>query len=169
MKNITQKELEVLLKNHKGATPITISAITDTRARKTDNPFDKILKFSVINGFTGFDYQASVNRQQNREGGAGDFNAQQRKWGTNINNVLVEDKGKFYLVIRPLRCTKPIFLGQKGNNVVRVAKESIAQFLPTTYSSADKQGVDKEIVYRNYSLDSIRSITFKGEKYQILR
>ena len=168
MKNITTGQLKELFLAQKGAAPITFSAMVDTRARKTGNPYDKILKFSVVNGFIGFDYETSVNRQQVREGNRPTFIAHERKWGENINNVLVEQNGKFYLSVRPLHTKKPVYFGIKGNLMTKVEEESIKQFLPNKYDNRDHQGVRTEIVYRNYSLESIRYLTFNKVKYKII-
>ena len=168
MKNITTGQLKDILSAQKGATPVTFSAMVDTGARKTGNPYDKILKFSTVNGFTGFDYEASVNRQQVREGHRATFTSHERKWGDNINNVLVELNGKFYLSVRPLHTKDPIYYGVKGNLMMKVKQESISQFLPKKYDNSGHQGVHTEIVYRNYSLANIRFISLNKVKYKIV-
>lgn len=168
MKNITQQELVEKLLALKGAQPITFSAIVDARARKTDNPFDQILKFSVVNGFTGHDYENSVNRQLGREGQEQDFNANARNWGENINGIVVKNKDKFYLRVRPLRTKKPIYLARKGGTTIRIAKTTIEQFLPPVYH-AQNQGTVKEIVHRDYGFESLRTVSIAGEKYMIIR
>jgi len=169
MKHLTITQLKDMLRAQKGATPVTIEALTDARARKTDNPFDKIFKLSTVNGFTGFDYEASVNRQQVREGNDPTFEAQDRSWGTNLNNVLVELKGKFYIAIRPLNSVmKPIYFGEKNGKLNPVEKKDIEKFLPAPVINTN-QGTDKEIVYRNYSLESLRKITIKGETYEVVQ
>lgn len=169
MKHLTITQLKDMLRAQKGATPVTIESLTDARARKTDNPFDKIFKLSLVNGFTGFDYEASVNRQQVREGNDPTFESQERSWGTNVNNVLVENKGKFYIAIRPLKSLEePLYFGEVNGSLKPVTKKEIEKFLPAPYINTN-QGTDKEIVYRNYSLESIRKLTLKGETFEIVQ
>ena len=148
--------------------PITISALVDARAKKTGNPFSEVLKLSKVNGFTGANYEASVNRQQDREGSVPAFEARERSWGTRISPALVENKGKLFLAIQPQKTEKPVYFGRTIAGVLmQVRKEAIQSFLPAKHSSAEAQGVEKEIVYRNYSLENITSISINGEKYRV--
>jgi len=168
MKNITTADLKAMLEAQKGATAITITALVDARARKTNNPYEQVLKLSMVNGFTGFEYETSVQRQQVREGNPPEFEASERKWGTAVNKSLVENKGKYYLVIRPLKTSQPKFFVRVGNLVKRIEKSLIEHLLPAPYSNKEHQGVEKEIIYRNYSLDSIRFISINGSKYRLI-
>lgn len=168
MKTINQFQLAEILRNVKGAKPITISALVDAKARKTGNPFREILKFSRVNGFTGANYEASVNRQQGREGSVPAFEARERSWGERVAPALVVNKGKLYLVIQPQKTAQPVFFGRNDQGVLmQVRKSVIEKFLPAKRSSAEAQGVSKEIVYRNYSLENITSLSIDGEKYRI--
>ena len=168
MKTINQSQLADILRSVKGAAPITISALVDARARKTGNPFKEVLKLSKVNGMTGANYEASVNRQHDREGTTPAFEARERSWGERISSALVENKGKLYLAIQPQRTAQPVYFGRNDKGVLmQVKKEAVAPFLPEKKSSAEAQGVDKEIVYRNYSLTSITALSIGGEKYRV--
>jgi hypothetical protein len=165
---INQTQLAEILRSVKGATPLTISALVDARARKTGNPFAKVLKLSKVNGMTGADYEKSVNRQLDREGkGQLSFTANERKWGERIGPALVEKEGKLYLVIHPQRTASPVYFGQNPGKLLKaVAKETIAAFLPAPKPAAN-QGTDKEIVYRNYSLENITALSLGGKTYRV--
>lgn len=168
MKTISQGQLASILRNVKGATPITISAFVDARARKTGNPFTEVRKLSQVNGFTGADYEASVNRQQAREGSVPAFEARERSWGERIAPALVENKGKLFLPIQPRSTKKPIYFGRNKMGVLmQIRKDVIASFLPAERSSAEAQGVEKEVVYRNYALENIVQISIGGEKFRV--
>lgn len=168
MNIITTNELKDILANRKGATPIAFSAITNTDAKKTGNPHAAILKFSAVQAMTGINYENNVNNQLAREGKEANFEAAERQWGNNLNNSLVELRGKFYLVARVLRAKKPVYIAKGHDKSLKVvSKEAIAQFLKTP-SKATTQGTDKEVVYRNYSLENIRSISIDGKKYQLV-
>lgn len=168
MKKITRPELiEILRAWKRGATPLTITSFTEPAHRKTNNPYDKILKFSVTNGFTGHDYEASVQRQQVREGMDPTFQARERKWGTNINNVLIEKQGKYYIRVRPLRSSSPVYFTLIGKTLTRVKKEKIEMFLSPVYHS-QIQGTEKEILHRDYMVDNLYSVNIAGTRYQII-
>ena len=166
-KTITHQELVEVLRAHKGATPISFSAFTTVKARKTGNPYDAILKFSIVNAFTGHDYEASVNRQLVREGQAPDFQERGRSWGTNINNILSEKDGKFYLRVRPLKTSSPLYFVKVGGTIKRVDKTKIQAFLPPTYHS-QIQNTSTEILHREYLVTNLRSVTLGGVRYEIL-
>ena len=48
-----------------------------------------------------------------------------------------------------------------------IAKEEVLPFLPEKRSNAPHQGVEKEIILRDYALESIKAITIDGEKLEI--
>jgi len=168
MTTINQEQLKTLLGNIKGAKPLTISAFVDARAKKTGNPFVEIRKLSKVNGFTGVNYEASGQRQEMREGVAPTFEASERQWGERVSSALVENKGKFYLAIQPKHSAKPVFIARKSLSdfFKVVSKDSIANFLPA-HKPNTNQGTEKEIVYRNYALESIAGLTIDGETYRV--
>lgn len=171
---ITRAELRAKLQALKGATFVTISALVDARARKTGNPYAQVLKLSRVNGVVGADYEASVNRQLGREGKDHIvFESQGRSWGERVSSALVlkadkeSGQDKAYLAIQPQHTRAPIYFGRQASGLLRqVAKETIAPFLPAHKPSAI-QGTDKEVVYRNYGLDGIASISMNGQTYRI--
>ncbi len=151
----------------KGAQPITFTALINAKARKTGNPFGEVFKLSRVNAFTSFDYEGSVNRQQVREGGEGDFAAQARKWGERVGPSLVENKGEFYLVAKVQTTQKPVYLVRRNGFLTPIARELVAPYLPAKRSSAEAQGVEKEIVYRNYALRNLVSLVMGGESLRV--
>lgn len=166
MKTINQNQLADLFRNVKHAQPISFVALVDARAKKTGNPFGQITKLSRVNAFTGFDYEASVNRQLGREGQEQSFQAEGRSWGERICPALVEKAGSLYLVAKIERADKPVYLVNTPRGLAPIAKEKIAAFLPV-YQQPANQGTAKEIVYRNYSLTGIISLSMGGEKYRV--
>jgi hypothetical protein len=168
VKTINETQLVEILAAVKGAQPVTISALVDAKARKTGNPFRSIRKLSKVNGFTGADYEASVNRQLDREGkGQLSFTANERKWGERVGPALVKKDDKFYLVIQPQNTAKPVYFGEQADGMLRhVSKDTIAAFLPPV-RHAENQGTDKEIVYRNYSVANIAAISIGGTRYRV--
>ena len=170
--SIPESQLVEILSNQKGAAPVTLSAMTDTKARKTGNPYKAIYKFAVVNGMIGVNYENAVNRQQVREGAVeGTFEAQSRQWGEQINKSLVVNGDKYYIsIVNPKSCkAKPRYYGQRTDgSLVRISSEIAKQFIPE-HKKATNQGTDKEIVFRNYSLGNVRTVAIGGKKYRIAR
>lgn len=163
--NISQ--LAQILRGVSHAMPIAFAALVNVKARKTGNPFGDIAKFSRVQAFTGFDYESSVNRQLSREGKDQlTFEAKERSWGERISPALVENNGKLYLVAKIERTAKPIFLTRRNGFLSVTPKEMVAPFLPPS-RPATNQGTEKEIVYRNYSLESLISLSIAGRKLRI--
>lgn len=166
MKTISQYQLVDRLRMINHATPITISALVDSRARKTNNPYGEILKLSKVNGMTGFDYENSVNRQLGREGKAKTFEASERSWGRRISPALVEKDNSFYIIIKIEKSFRPVFMARIEKLLKVIPKEKIEAFLPV-YRKPANQGTEKEVIYRNYSLANLKYAAFGGEQYRI--
>jgi len=166
---ITRSQLREKLGALKGATFVTISALTDARARKTGNPYEIVQKLTKINGVVGADYESSVNRQLDREGKDQlTFTAKPRKWGKRISSGLVvgNDGVTFYMPIQPRNSSKPVYFATISGMRKQVSKDKIQQFLPEV-KHAENQGTEKEIVYRDVGLESITAITMGGESFRV--
>lgn len=162
MRTINSGQLAAVISAYKGATPVTILANTDARCRKTGNPYKAVRKVNKINGFIGFDYDKSVNRQLVREDKEADFEVSERAWGGHLTSAIVEHKGKLSLCLKVEKAGKPRYYADGK----LVSKSAIERFLPP-YRPATNQGTDKEIVYRNYLLDNILAIRIGGETYRV--
>ena len=170
MKQITESQLVLLLAQTKGARPVTVSAFTKPAQRKTGNPYQSIRKFSVVNGMTGVDYEKAVGRQEVREGAVeATFEAQSRQWGEHVSNVLVEQKGKWYISIIVKRVTKVTrYYGEEtGGRMVRITGDVAKKFL-SPHTEPAGQPVEKKIVFRNYAIANIRLIAIDGERYRLI-
>ena len=168
MQTITTKELVEMFLNCKGASPITIFTYTKVRMNKTGNPYhDKIFKLSEVNGFCGFNYESSVNRQLNREGKEANFVAEQRKWGKRINSYVVENKGQYYISIKVEHTKQPIYFYENQGRKQPIEKKNFEQFIPEVKQNTN-QGTEKEIIYRDYLVDNIQRIHYNNDCYQIV-
>lgn len=153
--------------SQKGARPITLLMRTDARLRKRNNPFGKVRKVSVINGFLNFDYQASVNRQLEREGKEADFKTQ-GNWFEHIadsTRAIVRRKQnpeQLYLQVKSEHAITSKYVGADGNEIERAALEA-AGVLPKRY--VPKQGTDKPIYSFIVALESIIAFTCDNETY----
>lgn len=167
MANLTRTQLKELLSTTKGTTIVTIETETDPRMRKTNNPYSgHIVKRSKVNGMIGWNYTNSVNNQRDREGNREEFVAKPRKWGQRIiGTPLVEHKESYYLELKVERAMGSTFVDVRTGN--EVPKETLLEWLPKP-STSSRQDVEKEIILRDYKLDSIVKIRINKNEYQIV-
>ena len=178
MKTITVEELQEVLANIHHATPISLVALTDARAKKTANPFGQILKLTKVNAFTGTSYQNAVRRQEKREmpEAPATFVAQERAWGERsaetpaLVSKVDKETGKevFYLVVQVQHTSEPLYLVRKatGRGLVAVPTEVVAPFLPVSREPIN-QPVEKPVVWKTYALTSLPRVSIGGERYRI--
>ncbi len=183
MRTITVAALKQILSGINHATPIAFTSVTDAGARVTGNPYGIIRKWTRVQAFTGTSYENAVNRQQGREGVAdpsAPFQASPRQWGERISAALVSktDKKtgeiKYYLPAQIQRTTEPLYLierphGHGRSMLTVIAKKKVEAFLPAerTTQVAAYQGVEKAVIRRDYSLDSIVQASLNGERLRI--
>jgi hypothetical protein len=165
MKAITQENLLSLLSEVKGATFATLVTNTDPKLRKTGNTLGTVRKVSRVNVTLGFQYEAAVNRQRTREGTEADFEAAPRQWGQKISPMFVENKGKIYLETKVEKSLGHSFQDATGKEI---DSKLVEPFLPAR-SESSRQETEKEILVRDYALESIVGISFKGEDYIVTR
>lgn len=162
MNIISRERLLLILLEVRGASFATITTRTDARLLKTGNPFGPVVKVSRVNVTLGFQYAAAVNRQRDREGTKADFEAMPRQWGERckLSPLLIEHKGKFYLETKVERSMSHEYRTENG---AILTDAQVEPFLPSRGGS--RQGTEKEILVRDYALDSIVGISFKGQDY----
>ena len=165
MTTITLTELLSLLACTRGARFATITAVTDARLLKTGNPFGQVNKRSRFNAVINHRYENSVNNQRAREGNEAEFTAKPRKWGTRFPGTpFVTHKGRAYLdcgIQRSLSCE---YITDKGRTLT---PDDVKPFQSDKGSNAEHQGVEKEIILRDYGVDTIESIAIDGEVYRV--
>lgn len=165
METITRQQMIDALNGMKGARIISIVTMVDARLRKTDNPFQGVRKISGVNGVINWNYEKAVNRQREREGTEGNFEAHPRKWGQRIEGTpFVAHKDELYLELKVESTDTPTYVDSAGNVI---EKEKIKAFLPTQSSNAEHQGVEKEIILRDYKVSGITQITYGGNTYLV--
>lgn len=158
------KELENMLNELRGATFVNIVATTNCRLpRKTG--YKDAVKVQNFNATINFHYENSVNNQRIREGKQPVFEAMERTWGkrrlTEDNRLtpLVDHDGKVYLEckIEKIIETKYFMYGKE-------IEASVIEPL-LRESTASRQGLEKEVVLRDYDLDNINTITINSKTY----
>ena len=161
MKAINHSTLLALLAEIRGATFATIITETVPKLKKTGNTLGHVRKVSRVNVCLGFQYEANVNRQLGREAQEADFIAANRPWGTKVTPMIVEHKNRFYLETKVEKSLDSQYIDEDGKEIPFALVEP---FLPKR-SKSTRQGTEKEILVRDYSLDSLKTIAFNGETY----
>ena len=163
MMTISKSELVTAIRSTKGTTFATLTCNTDAKLKKTGNPYKDVRKITTMNVCIGFDYQNSVNNQRNREDIEGDFLSAPRQWGKRVDLKTVEHNGKTYLTTKVEKTFEVKYMA--GD--LEIQKASIQAFLPAKSKSAT-QKTSKEIIYRDITIENIKSITMKGETFLVV-
>lgn len=180
MKQITYSELIGRLEVSRGAMPVGIRATTDAKARKTGNPYGIISKVVRAVGFVGADYEIAVKNTGIKQGISETVNfvASKLPWGEwLIPCKVITHKGAYYLRTQ----TTSGMRNRQGAKVLAYFSESgeilsyrqVALFLPGASHSAKQENVgitntDSQVWVRTYRFDSIQSLRFGGEAFELV-
>lgn len=155
-------DLQKMLKELRGTHPVGLLSVTRPQLLQVSpdgklNEFhDDCVKLSHIEGLIGFIYEPSVNAQRVKEGLKPNFEAMPRKWGGRLlPSPLVEYKGKYYLEVKVTHPIVEKYFTDQGEEIDSVY---IKQFIP---QRQNRQGLDKPVVLRDYSLENLKSIHFQ--------
>lgn len=164
--NVDYMGLVRALMQVKGATPATFVAVTDVKMNKTNNPYyNRVNKKQKSNVFINFDYAAAVNRKLLKEGKDADFVAKQRKWGEKLPGTpIVFYKNEYYLEARFLNNEPKVEYIVDG---VVTDKAVLETYLPVKDNTTSKehQGLDEEIIIRDFKVRNVHEITVNGTHY----
>lgn len=162
-RTVSLGEFIMTLETARGARPVTFTATTDARLRS--NPFGQVNKRSRVNGMVNWNYQNSVNRQRAREDSTPDFEASPRKWGRRIpKSPFVIHKGQLYMEVKVERSLNHQYVATDGQPL---SDTDVAPFLPKRNSNKRHQGVEREVILRDYRVDHLDAITIDGEQLVI--
>jgi len=175
--SIPQTKLESLLFGVSRCAFISFTAITTPDMRRTGNKYaDTARKVTIGRGEICWRYSSAVNRQRARENSDRPkraltrFVAQARKWGSRLKGTpLVSytsptDKTRLlYLEIKVEARTEHYFDSKTRK---RIPATKINPFLKSA-SAQPQQGVNREIVLRDYRLDHLAELTLNGTRYTI--
>jgi hypothetical protein len=163
---VSYGELVEILKNVKGATPATFVAVTEVKMNKTGNPYHgKVTKKQKSNVFINFDYATSVNRARAKEGNEEEFVAKPRKWGAKIPGTpVIQHNDEFYLEARFLTNEPKV---EYFMDSILTDPEVFEAYMPSkkTESIKEHQGLEAEIVIRDFKISNIHEITVGGAHY----
>ena len=178
MQNISTIQLRDKLADLRASTAIAIETETVPKMLKKDrdtkepNPYIEtgIVKIGTMAGLIGCSYSNSVNNQLGREDKELVFEAENRKWGTlmdNKNLVIHTPKGQekavYYLQILVKSAQKPIYTD--GTNEIDVTE--LNGVLTKKVDPKTQKDLDKKIVLRDIKLGNIKVIRMLGETYNV--
>lgn len=173
---LTHAQLINWLKQTPGAILMGIESLTDTKARKTNNPYSKILKRSKFIGMTGVSYEKATNKAAAAQGVKESFKAESLPWGVwFIPNTLITHKGEFYLRFQSTHKqrakSKRIILDYRNEKGQIIPREEAEKFIPAPSVSAKQQnmGIEQTVEVRTMNLNSIRKIRIMGTTYQLVK
>ncbi len=170
IRQITHAQMIAMMAALRGATFVTFEARTvpDLYVRHPQtremNPFlGNIVKIAQVNGTINFIYENAVNRQRTREELEADFEAMPRQWGRRIvGTPLVEHKGNHYLEVKVERSITHYYTTLDG---APLPTEQVERFRKPTGRS--RQGVEREIILRDYGIHNIVEMRMQSEQYQL--
>ena len=166
-------KLETVLRNVKGNGFCHLVAKTvPAWAKAKSHPFHgNVFKIADVQVQAGFHYINSVNNQLTREGKTADAEAKPRKWGQRIKGTpLVEHTNKagehrLYLEAKCEKVNSVRYEDAQGN---AIDKADLAQWTDRPRAKSSTQAdVEKEIILRDYALDSIEWIAIDGHKLEL--
>lgn len=124
----------------------------------TENTNVMVFQNKNING-----YGAMVQRRLEQEGKETTFTLGPRKWGTRIPNMpVVEHEGRHYLEVIVLR-TGAVRYELDGQPILPEAIEGFKDH----YEGGEQGGLDRKVMIKAYSFDSLRSITIDKTTYSL--
>lgn len=135
------------------------------RVTKEPNPYEgRVTKRAVVECTLNANYAARVNAQRIAEGKVADFESQERKYGERIGDSPLVQHGEKMFVTGIREGGDSMFLldGEPG----KVTKDELEPYMsPDTPSKS--QGLDREVQYLNYNLDSIKAVKIGEEVYEV--
>lgn len=151
----TQSIIDLLI-NFNGHSFIGLTTLTDARAKKTGNPYGKILKKTKLLANIGFHYKNSLNNQAKREGKEIDFDIKPRRWGVRMENTpLVKHNDKYYLEYKAENVQSVQYYTEQGEELT---KEQVQEFLPKKSTSSTQRELTKKIILRDVAIENILSL-----------
>lgn len=171
-KIVTKSEMvEIIRSSVKGTSMVSVDLDSpqDKIMLKTGNHFigQGIIKRETLTGVIGYDYGKAVNRLAVKEGQS-ERQAKPHPWGDMDENSLFRvkrDNGNLYLSMKVESVKVHGFLNNEGKEV---DSDAIRCFIPVKKKSSTQEGLEGEVIARDYSMENIRAIRMKGDEYIIM-
>jgi hypothetical protein len=167
MKTITKNEMIELFNGVEKGTFINLTTETKVRMNKTGNPyFDKVVKRSSGNFYTGSNYESRVQTNRTKEGNEEVFEVKENNVGQHVSKCILfnEKHNKHYLFVERFDEIKPkVDFQYEGNPIDKMLfQDFMVKSTPPT-----NQGVERTVNVLSYGLDSIKEFTLNKVRYQV--
>ena len=146
-----------------------VTAITEPKMRKTDNPFfGRVEKISKMNVNFGGIYKNAVEKKMEKEGIEGNYEPAPLKWGQHYRDsrVIIEHKGNYYAQLRPLRADYVSY--RWAENLKEMTEQEIQEmktFFPQK-KEGSRQPAENKVIIRTIKIKNIREIRMDKTRYQ---
>lgn len=122
----------------------------DVATKTIANPYDEIRKVQVRIVELNPKYEKAVNAQREAEGKTADFESQERKWGTNLGNGIVDKNGKLYVsvILKDTESTSYLYQDAPIDKAEFVAYEPVSK--PST-----NQGIEDVVMFMTFAAENI--------------
>ncbi len=180
---INLQQLQALLAEKNGARICTLTVITEpdlyknlvgNNYEKIVNPYLSVKKISRVNCIINFQYSNVVNRQRDREGKEKDFVASPRLWGTRlqglpfVSHINKNGEAKIYLEVKMERILEIEYRDDLGNVIDETLINKWLKKKETT-KIKEHQGLEKEVILKDYNVKNIITINIDGIGYIIMK
>ena len=179
-KFITLSDFAQLLMTILGSCFVQVQSITEPKLNKKSRstglpiPFAKVVNCRDLNIQLGYDYEAQVNRNANKEGIEADFEAQEHVWARRIEGALARHKDytpdlanldvtKLYIPYKVMNIREQSFIADGK----QIAKDMLLDYLPPV-TSYDNQPAEKKVSVQYMKLSSVKEFRWNGIQYQIV-
>jgi len=172
MPQMTLQEFVNMLIERPGSTALTLHSVTDQRSKLKVAWYRdggcEVFKKSRTNGMINYKYEDAVNRQRAREGKPVDFQAESRTWGERIPHTpFVRHNGSYYVTMKVQSAKPPKYVDGPGPDANDIEKPADEYWRSRGNSS--RQGVDNQIIHREFRLDHLTAVTIRGETHDIVQ
>lgn len=169
---ITLARLRTLLARIPGATPLGLSTVTYPAFNWKRAPFEEIVKVAEVRPMTGTVYGGAVNRQRRREGKRATFVPSSPPY-TRIAPALVRYPNGVIAICaqfgpRARQVDSVVYLTRRTacGPLVITPYAKVRRWLNRPLAtSARRQGLRNPVIWRTYSLYSLRAVALDGKRY----
>lgn len=175
MKTLTETELQALLTDYSGfvsvATATSPKLNKKHRETKMPCPYGNVVRTAIRMGLVGASYENAVNNRRESEGHpqAGEFKAESL-WngaGEHISKSLCRHRGtgKVYMVFYPRKDSVLTDTWTADGQEVDVA--ALTPYLPPVSEGSKRQECETPVPWRTIALESVVSVTLRGETFVV--
>ena len=169
-KLLNAKQFEARLFATESTQAVGLTTVTVPEMRKRGNPwFGGVSKITTVNGFINSKYTRVVNRQRTREDKAANFRAVERAWGIRIKGTPLVSHSNVegtVLLYLEIQVTHRTWEYRETDTGTLIDEDQLRPFLKPRRPQR-RQGLDREIMLRDYRLDHIAEMRIGGEVWRV--